>query len=156
MGITSSVISVTEQTYALYEWHHEDTGKAYVGIYKYTPERDYIASTKVEEFWEAHAAGKLTRKITWIADEATIRCMENDILATVNDYGDTDAFYNLCFSGGPIGIFLTDEIREKLSAKTKQQWEDPEFKEKMSGENHPMKRPEVRVKFTGENNPMCI
>ena len=153
---------MTEQQYALYEWHHQDTGKAYVGIYKYSPERNYISSSTNDEFWKAHKAGQLTRKITWIADEATIRCMENDILATVKDYGSTDAFYNLCFKPGPSGVVFTDEVREKLSDSSKKQWEDPEVRESMSGSNHHMfnkthsvdTKQRQSIANSGKKNPM--
>lgn len=119
-----------EQQYALYEYHHKETQKAYVGIYKYTPDRNYVSSSRNDEFWADYKAGKLTRKITWISDEATVRCMEDDILSTIRLEGNMEAFYNLQFGGGVRGVHFTEEVRDRLSDNLKGKWKDPEYRAK--------------------------
>ena len=104
-------------SYALYHHTNIESGKTYVGIYKYAEDREYITSSKNEAFWNDYDAGLLFREILHVSDEATIRHMESEILADAKNRGITDSYYNLCFGAGPTGIMYTDEVRAKMSVK---------------------------------------
>jgi len=48
-------------------------------------------------------------------------------------------------------LFKDEGRRKRQSELAKKQWQDPKYRDRMSGENNCMKRPEVRAKVSGEN-----
>ena len=115
--------------YALYQWTNKVNNKTYLGIYKYSPEREYIASTEVKEFWEDYHNGLLERKIILIDDEAVIRFLESAVLASAKEAGLEHTYYNLSFGFGPQGTVDTPQSRERKSKAAKKQWQSQEYRD---------------------------
>ena len=138
----------------LYLYWHTEQRKKYLGWYIDLPvNRDYLASTKNEEFWDSFLngekvynergvlvrAGKLKRRLLAFDAAKEIQKLESKLLAKLYEDGKTKLYYNFQFnfpdSFSTLGKEHSAETKAKMSAAKKGE------KSHMfgrTGENHPM------------------
>lgn len=125
-------------------------GKMYLGMTKRDPYKyigsgiDWIAHIKENNI----SRNSIHTEIIFCSDdedEFSRFCIEKSNQLKVVD---SDLFLNRIIESGKMSIIYNDKIKEKKSAASKKMWLDENYRQSMSGENHPMygrSRPDTSI-----------
>ena len=133
-----------ENNYYVYK-HTFPNGKVYIGITRQTPEKRWLNGfgyknqhqivmyRAIQKYgWENIEHELLHSDIT----EKEAKDFERYYITEIYHSNNKKYGYNQTNGGdGILGYFHTDEVKERISEKSKEMWADPEFRERMSGKH---------------------
>ena len=112
----------------VYCWTDHKTNKLYVGSHRGSLHDGYICSSKLvlEEYKKR--PNDFTRQIIAEGNIEDIRVLEHKILSSAKA-SMNESYYNL---HDGFGSYLTEDIKKKIGLKSKENWKNQEFRDKVS------------------------